>query len=89
MERLRTSMDYLPSADEIRRAIGLRSQPTFTDVMGPALGMFAAGVLVGAAIALLLAPKAGEELRHELGDRMSEVREKAKHRVAEATERAV
>ncbi len=65
----------LPSKDELARAVGLQSRSGFSDDMLLPLTMFGAGILVGAAVALLFAPKAGRELREDLGTRASELRD--------------
>ena len=39
---------------------------TATDSMLPALALFGAGLLVGASVALLVAPKSGDELRGDV-----------------------
>ena len=55
------------SSDDILAALGLQRKPsTFSAVFGPTAAVFAAGAVVGAAAALLLAPKAGPQLRREL-----------------------
>ena len=65
----------LPSKDELTRAIGLQTRSNFGDDMLLPLTMFGAGILVGAAAALLFAPKPGRELRADLNDRAQELRE--------------
>jgi hypothetical protein len=58
------------SKDEILKAIGLQTRQDFTDYMIPALGLFSAGMLVGAGLGVLFAPKAGSEFRRDLSERM-------------------
>lgn len=72
MSKMRDLTGTLPSKDELARAVGL--QPRSDDMLLP-LTMFGAGILVGAAVALLFAPKAGRELREDLNDRARELRE--------------
>src|SRR5687768_5006816 len=48
-------------------AIGLQTRRSPTDYILPALGLFGVGVLVGAGLGLLLAPKQGRELRGDIG----------------------
>ena len=55
------------SADDILSAMGLQTRRTTTDYMLPALGIFGVGVLVGAGIGMLFAPKAGSEIRNQIG----------------------
>lgn len=55
------------SADDVLGVLGLaRKRTPFEDALVPSLAIFAAGAFVGAAAALLLAPKAGPQLRREL-----------------------
>lgn len=68
------------SRDELIQQLGLDRQYSGMDLMLPALGIFGAGVLVGAGLGLLLAPKSGQELRqdirrgaHQLQDRTADV----------------
>ena len=52
--------------DDFLGLIGLQSKQSFTrDLLGT-LGTFGIGLLVGAGVALLLAPKPGRELRGEI-----------------------
>ncbi len=65
--RLRDLTGTLPSKSELAKAVGLQSRGGFgRDVLLP-LTMFGGGLLVGAALALLFAPKAGPELREDPG----------------------
>lgn len=63
--------------DDILRVIGLETRRTATDYVLPALGLFGAGILVGAGLGLIFAPKSGREIRGQLTDRMTEMRERA------------
>jgi hypothetical protein len=56
---------------DLLRSIGLA--PRVTDYLLPALGIFAAGTIIGAGTALMLAPRSGEKLRRQIRD---EVRSK-------------
>jgi YtxH-like protein len=59
------------SADKVLEALGLQRQGS-SDVVAPIVGAFVVGGLIGAGIALLFAPKAGEELRRDIGKRVDE-----------------
>jgi len=50
---------------------------------GSGLGSFVLGALVGAGVALLLAPKSGEETQEELKERARELKSRAETRVRE------
>jgi hypothetical protein len=53
--------------DDILAALGLqRRRNSFDAALAPSIALFAAGALVGAAAAMLLAPKSGQALRKEL-----------------------
>lgn len=52
--------------DDLLGLIGLQSKRSFTSELLGTLGTFGIGLLVGAGVALLLAPKPGRELRHDL-----------------------
>lgn len=68
--------DHLPSADDILRAFGARRAPRGTDALST-VALFGAGLLVGAGLALLLAPVSGEELREQINERTDDLRKKA------------
>ncbi len=52
--------------DDFLGLLGLQSKRTFTDEILGTLGTFGIGLLVGAGVALLLAPKPGRDLRQDL-----------------------
>ena len=66
---------FLPSTEDIIRALGVRRQTQGADVL-PGLALFGAGILVGAGLALLFAPSTGEDLREEIGQRFDELRQR-------------
>jgi hypothetical protein len=55
--------------DHLLGLLGLETKRSDSGRLLTALGTFGVGVLVGAGVALLLAPKAGNELRQELRTR--------------------
>lgn len=55
---------------------------------GSRFGYFLAGIGIGAAIALLFAPRSGEETREYLRGRYEDTRDQTKRRVHELRERA-
>lgn len=63
--------------DDVLKMVGLESRRTAADYLLPALGLFGAGIIVGAGLGLLFAPKPGREIRGELNERVQEMREKA------------
>ncbi len=66
----------LPSTDELRRLAGLQARRSAAADIMPSLALFGAGVLVGAVLGLLFAPSSGQELRTEISERASELRER-------------
>lgn len=78
MEFAREFTRNLPSSDDIMRALGghLRQQHSTGSDAFSSLALFGAGLLVGAGLALLFAPREGRHLREELGERASHLRER-------------
>jgi hypothetical protein len=56
--------------DDILGYLGLQSRNSPAKTALEAVGLFGAGLLVGAGIALLIAPKPGRDLRDELTRRL-------------------
>jgi len=72
-----SALHLLPSKDEIVDALQQltgRGDPQGHLLAG--VGLFAAGALAGAALAILFAPKTGAELRQEIGARVTDLRDK-------------
>jgi hypothetical protein len=61
------------SKQDILEALGVEAHGGW---MGPAAAAFGIGLVVGAAAALLLAPKSGAELRDDIGHRVHRMRER-------------
>jgi hypothetical protein len=64
-------MDYLPDRNGVATALGLRRRQPLGLVVG--LGLLGAGMLIGSAVALLLTPRSGADLRRDLKHRMDDV----------------
>jgi hypothetical protein len=58
--------------EQILERLGLTPKPDFFDYLLPAAGIFAAGILLGAGLGLMMAPKPGAELREDLAARYAE-----------------
>ena len=56
--------------DDVLETLGLQERRSGVAATFGALGIFALGCLVGAGIGLAFAPKSGDELRNELGDKV-------------------
>ena len=62
----------LPSKEDVASAIGLEARSSATGDMLTAFGIFGTGMILGAGLALLFAPKAGHEIRHDIAERVGE-----------------
>lgn len=85
------SSTYDRSLDTLLDRLGLEQKKSTTDIILPALGIFGAGIAVGAALGILFAPKRGDELRSDLRHRVQDLRhagaesyDQLKHRGEEA-----
>jgi hypothetical protein len=56
--------------DDLLQLVGLETRKGPADWLLPTLGAFSVGMLVGAGLGLLLAPKPGAELRSDLRTRL-------------------
>lgn len=68
-------LQVLPSKQDIASAVGLEARPSATGDMLTAFGIFATGAILGAGLALLFAPKAGREIRHDIAAKVGEIGE--------------
>jgi gas vesicle protein len=74
--------------EKIIHQLGLDRQVRTMDVVLPALGIFSAGLLVGLGVGLMVAPKSGRELRHDISTNIHDISERSQHYIHDATERA-
>lgn len=58
--------------------IGLERRHTPSERLVPALGFVGVGALVGAGVALMMAPSSGEQLRSRLSDRLDRAKQRAR-----------
>ena len=65
----------LPSRHDLASAIGLEARASTAPDMLAAFGIFGAGMILGAGLALLFAPRVGHELRHGIVEKVGELRE--------------
>jgi len=56
--------------DDVLGAVGLESRRTAADKIVPALAIFGAGVILGVGIGMMMAPKAGSELRSDIRSKL-------------------
>ena len=74
----------LPSREDIAGAIGLEARTSTTGDMLTAFGVFGTGMILGAGLGLLLAPKAGHEIRHDIAEKVGEISAHLRAQVAQA-----
>ena len=67
--------------DDFLASLGLQSRRSAAVYVLPAIGMFGVGLLAGAGLGLMFAPRTGREMRRELGTRVTDVTNKIKQRV--------
>jgi hypothetical protein len=68
-------LQALPSKQDITRAVGLEARSSATGDVLTAFGIFGTGMILGAGLALLFAPKAGREISHDIADTAGEIGE--------------
>lgn len=57
-------------SDDLLKLIGLSKRREAADWLVPALGFLGAGIIIGAGVGLLFAPKSGREIREDLRNRL-------------------
>jgi hypothetical protein len=65
----------LPSKEDIASVIGVEPRASTTGDMLTAFGIFGTGMILGAGLGLLFAPKAGSEIRHDIAEKVGEIGE--------------
>jgi hypothetical protein len=63
--------------DDALRLIGMHRRSAMETFL-PALGLLAAGAVIGAGIGLALAPSSGRRLRQDIGGRLDHLRERVR-----------
>jgi hypothetical protein len=61
------------SSEDVLGSLGMQRKRSTLEMVLPAAGIFAAGILVGSGVALLLAPKSGRELRRDIKGKANEI----------------
>ena len=67
-------LNSLPTREDLATAVGLHLRKSLAQEVAAALGVFGTGMLLGAGLGLILAPKAGSDLRHDLKERLDEIK---------------
>lgn len=68
---------YESSMNAVLDRLGLEQKRSTMEVVLPALGIFGAGMAVGAALGVLFAPKRGDEIRSDLRSQVDQLRERS------------
>jgi hypothetical protein len=71
--------------DSVLDLIGLEERRTASDRFLPVLAMFGVGLLVGVGVGMMLAPKAGRELRDDMRQTLNGGLAAAKHTETQAS----
>lgn len=66
-------LQALPSKEDIAKAVGLEARTSATGEMLTAFALFGGGMILGAGLALLFAPKTGQEIRHDIAESVGEL----------------
>lgn len=79
MQELNDSMSnkYESSVNALLNRMGLEHKRSTMEIMLPAIGIFGAGIAVGAALGVLFAPKRGSEIRSDLRDQVGQLRDRS------------
>jgi len=65
-----------PSVDDVVHYLQRNRSASPPDILLPGLALFGTGLLVGAGLALLFAPATGQDLRHDIGERIGDLTER-------------
>ena len=68
-------LQALPSKQDIASAVGLEARSSPIGDMLTAFAIFGTGMILGAGLALLFAPKAGQEIRHDIAEKVGAIGE--------------
>jgi hypothetical protein len=74
------SHTYDSGLESLLDRLGYEHKRSTADIVVPALGIFSAGLVVGAALGLLFAPKGGAEIRSDLRHRLDDLRQRGQDR---------
>ena len=74
--------------EDILNSLGLQYKSAPSDTVLPAIAIFSAGILLGAGLGLLFAPKPGRELRDDLRRNAGDLGDNLKHRAEDLKHKA-
>jgi gas vesicle protein len=72
--------------EDILESLGLQYKTTPSDTVLPAIAIFSAGILLGAGLGMLFAPKPGRELRDDIRRNAGDLGENLRHRAEDLGE---
>ncbi len=78
---------YDQGRSQLLDSMGLQEKRSATDIVFPMIGVFGAGLAVGATLGLLFAPKRGDALRHEIRDSLEDLQRRSKTKASQLVER--
>src|SRR5450432_2940504 len=76
-------------ADDVLALLGLTQRRSFLGTVLPAVGLIAAGAVIGAGIGLAFAPSSGQRFRQDVSGKLDQLRDRVKNdanHVAEVAE---
>jgi hypothetical protein len=73
------------SAEDLLAALGLERRRSVFEILGTHAAILMTGLILGAGIALLLAPKSGRALRQEIKTKASDLADRIGEKAGEAT----
>jgi hypothetical protein len=68
---------------DLLNALGIETEASWGEFLGPVLGAFGVGMLVGAGLGLLFAPQAGRQTRQDIRQRFSRAAEQVQEGMRE------
>lgn len=80
--RIEDILQALPSKQSIASAVGLEARSSVSSDVLTAFGIFGSGMMLGAGLALLFAPKPGSETRHDIAEKVGEVGQQLRSQVS-------
>ena len=76
------------SRDDLLAGLGLQTRRSAAVYIVPAVSMFAVGILAGAGLGLLFAPRNGKEMRREIGTKVNDYTARVKSKLQEIQQKA-
>jgi gas vesicle protein len=74
------------AGDDILDAVGLQRKHSAAATLLPIVGVFGMGMIVGGGLALVFAPKKGDELRRDIKDKANEIKDRLASQATEVVQ---